>query len=170
MGNINFKGDSPIDYAGVHVILDNMEDDCRVCNQAKRKEEGILCDRCCMRSNSTYVRKTGEKRSRVCPSTKVFKHFGLINLAAMGKHMFFYFLDNPWLDFTYPELPDEDLFGQVSKEKAIELGLDPKEYGRDFLWHIHHGNREYWNDSKWNLLLCLNTEHMAFDTMYTIKD
>jgi hypothetical protein len=160
MSNINFKGDEPVDFEGILELLRSMEGDCRICDHVERKKQGNLCCNCCMRSNSTYG-KGDSKRSRVYPSSRVFKKFGLINLPAMGKHMLYHFLDHPELNFTYPPLPDEDLFGVISKEKAVSLGLDP-EAGKNFLWHIHHENGNYWDDSEDNKMLCLNTEHPKF--------
>ena len=152
MSNINFKGNGPIDFEGIRKFLETMEDDCRICDHAKRKLEGKLCNNCCMRSNSSY----DEKRRRVYPGA-IFKQFGLINLPAMGKHMFFYFLDHEELDFTYPVIPDKDLIENVNRD--VYPNAKNKKY---FLWHIHHENEEYWNDSKYNLMLCLNTEHPNF--------
>ena len=160
MANINFKGNGRIDFEGIRALLESMEDDCRICNQAERKREGTLCRNCCMRSNSTYS-GDGSKRTRVYPSQKMFRQFGLINIPAMGKHTLYHFLDHPEMDFTFPVLPDEDLFGKISKQKAISLGLDPVN-GKNFLWHIHHENENYWDDSENNKMLCLNTEHPKF--------
>jgi len=161
MGNINFKGNGPIDYDGMQKVILSMEGDCRVCNHNEMKMQGTLCPNCCFRSNSVYEYVDGSKRTRVYPSQKIFGQYGLINCPAMGKHAFFHFLDNPEMDFTFPDLPDEDLWGIISKEKAIELGIDPKN-GRNFLWHMHHENEKYWDDREINRLLCLNTEHPKF--------
>lgn len=163
MSNINFKGNGSVDYEGIMRLLESMEGDCRICDHAERKRQGNLCPNCCMRSNSVYEGKT-IKRTRVYPSQKVFSQFGLINIPAMGKHTLYHFLDHPELDFTYPPLPDEDLFGTISKDKAVSLGLDPI-VGKNFLWHVHHENEEYWNDSKNNKMMCLNTEHPKFAIM-----
>ena len=167
MSNINFKG-GPIDYAGIRKVIDSMPRSCRECDWVEMKKQGNLCPNCCMKSNTTYITKTS-KRPRVYPSQKVFAKFGLINLPAMGKHMFFHFLDNEEMDFIYPPIPDEDLFGNISERLALQVGFDitdkkvrKKENIRFFLWHIHHENEKYWDDSKNNRLLCLNTEHPRF--------
>lgn len=161
MANINFKGTGPIDYDKIRAVIESMEDDCRICNHNERKIQGKLCQNCCFRSNSVYKYADGSQRTRVYPSKKIFGQYGLINLPALGKHMFFHFLDNEEMQFTHFELPDVDLWDKISKEKAIELGIDPIN-GKNFLWHIHHENEKYWDDRECNRLLCLNTEHPLF--------
>lgn len=162
MVNINFKGNGRIDFDGIRNLLESMEDDCRMCDHARKKREGNLCSNCCMGSNSSY----DEERRRVYPGM-AFSQFGLINLPAMGKHTLFWFLDRPWLNFTWPQLPEEDLLGNVSESRAVQLALNlsikrERDRVKIFLWHIHHESTEYWNDSENNTMLCLNTEHPWF--------
>jgi hypothetical protein len=125
-----------------------LKDECVDCNLHIRREENNICSDCNFRFNST--RATG--RRGVCPGS-IFKKYGLKNPGSMGKHTLYYFLYYPELNFEFPPLPDEDLFGKTSSEKT-------------FVWHIHHMNIEYWNDHIWNLLLCLNTEHRIFESVY----
>jgi hypothetical protein len=162
MVNINFKGNGNIDFEGIRNLIASMEDDCRICDRSTKEKEGNLCNNCCMGSNSSY----DEQRRRVYPGS-IFKQFGLINLPAMGKHTLFWFLDREHLNFTFPDLPDEDLIGNVSEKRAIELGLnlaikEERDRVKVFLWHIHHESTEFWNDREDNTMICLNTEHPWF--------
>lgn len=156
MSNINFK-DGPINYNGIwSLIKQTNENNCRTCDLDKRKKNNTICEDCPFRFNSSYD-STTRKRTRVYPGNE-FKQFGLKNLPAMGKHTLFYFLDHPELDFIWPELPDEDRFGNISKR------VDP-ENGKNFLWHLHHKNKKFYDDSKNNLERCLNTEHARIEHM-----
>jgi len=161
MANKSFKGNIPMDYDGMEDVIDSMAGDCRICNHNKRKKKGNLCSGCCFKSNSSYEYADGTKRTRVYPSQKIFGPFGLVNCQDMGKHHFFHFLENRELDFTYPDLPDIDLWKMISKAKCREVGISQRN-GRNFQWHIHHENEKYWDDRACNRLLCLNTEHPKF--------
>lgn len=74
-----------------------------------------------------------------------FKYAGINK--RIGKHYLFYFLNNPHLNFKLPPLPDYDLYGNYRYN-----------YKR-WEWHLHHEDGNELNDSEWNLILLLNTEH-----------
>ena len=44
MVNINFKGNGRIDFDGIRNLLESMEDDCRMCDHARKKREGNIGD------------------------------------------------------------------------------------------------------------------------------
>jgi len=66
-------------------------------------------------------------------------------------HLFF-FLNNPNLLWTFPELPEYDFLNNHISEKQ-------------FTWVIHHEDGNHWNDNIWNHILCLNTEHRHFHNL-----
>jgi hypothetical protein len=134
-----------VDIRGIKSLL---KGECVDCNLHIRRIENNICSNCNFGFNTQYA----TKRGRVCPSS-IFRKYGVLNPDYMGKHKLYYLLHYPELNFELPHLPDEDLFGNTSSDKK-------------FVWHIHHLNREYWNDSIWNLLLCLNTEHNQFDALW----
>jgi len=140
------KGENmQVDLDGIYSLI---TEECVNCNLHTRRLEDNICFDCHFGFNTRY----NSKRSRVCPSSD-FKKYGLLKPGTMGKHKLYYFLHYPQLNFELPDLPDVDLFGNTSSKKT-------------FIWHIHHLNREYWNDSPWNLLLCLNTEHNKFGSLW----
>jgi hypothetical protein len=152
----------PINFDGIWGVINSMPNDCSICNLNNRRKNGTICEGCCMGFNSTYS-GDGSKRTRVCPSS-IFKQFGLKDVSAMGKHTLFYFLHHPEMNFTFPDLPDEDLLGNISKDKARLLGWSEeriKKEAKTFIWHIHH-EKKYFNDRKEYIILCLNTEHRGY--------
>jgi len=131
---------------------------CYRCNVHLMDLEGRLCRGCPFCFNS----RIEGKRSRVYPG-KEFKRFGWNFGQRYGKHHFFWFMYHPWANCQFPEYPDEDLLGNkiaIVDSNGRKISGDGT---KKFLWHIHHLNGNYWDDSPWNLLLCLNTEHGFFE-------
>jgi hypothetical protein len=131
---------------------------CYKCNVHLMYLEGRMCSDCPFSFNS----RAENKRTRVYPGKK-FKRYGWNFGQKYGKHTFFYFMYHPWMNCKFPEYPDEDLLGNriaTLDERGRKISGDGT---KRFLWHIHHLNGNYWDDSPWNLLLCLNTEHGFFE-------
>lgn len=143
-----------VDHEGIHKRLKRYSDDdydCTVCHVQERAEKGTRCDDCPFRFNSI-----GPKgNSRIYPGAE-FKKYGLKDTPHMGKHTLFYFLYHPWLNFTFPDPPEKDIFGRKVGDK---LNDKSKKVITSFRVVIHHMNKKFYDDSKYNLLLCLHTEH-----------
>jgi hypothetical protein len=131
---------------------------CWRCNVHVMSLEGRQCPDCPFKFNS----RVEGKRSRVYPGKK-FRKYGWAYGQKYGKHTFFYFLYHPWMNCQFPNYPQVDLLGNrkaiLDSSGRIISGRGTKR----FQWHIHHLNGNYWDDSPWNLLLCLNTEHGFFE-------
>jgi len=156
MANINFCGENGVDFSGIKGLLCF---DCITCNLYLKFLTDCICSKCPFSSNSTMKDKTTKKnRIRIYPG-KEFKKYGLINLPAMGKHTLFYFLYNEELNFKWPEIPQVDLLENLNKQY-----YPLEDNNKKFIWHLHHENGNYWDDSCWNLFLCLNTEHGFFES------
>lgn len=134
-----------LNVAGIWSLL---KADCVTCDMHMRREVGTRCPDCNFIFNSKYNHKkqgTKPSRSRVGCGAK-FKQFGLNeNYSHVGKHQLYFFLFHPELNFKLPEFPSHDMFGNPQTP--------------NWYWHIHHLNHLYWDDSKDNLMLCINTEH-----------
>ena len=138
---------------------------CPRCNVYMMYLEGRLCKGCPFKLCSGAVSKhqKGKKRLRPYPGEK-FKKYGWNFGQKYGKHTFFYFMYHPWMNCKFPPYPEEDLLGQgiaILNERGEKISDDTTT--KKFQWHIHHWNGNYWDDSPWNLLLCLNTEHGLFE-------
>lgn len=109
---------------------------CMMCDVEKRiKVFGNQCDDCVFILHS----KSGK-----IGCGKEFRKYGIINPAELGRHQAIYFNNHPELKYSWPRIPDFDIFGQTNKK---------------LLWHLHHLNGIHTDDRIINLLLCLNTEH-----------
>lgn len=137
---------------------------CIQCNYHMMKLENRVCPNCPFKSNSkpSAGKKYKSHRCRVYPG-QGFRRYGWNFGQKYGKHTFFYFMYYPWMNCQFPEYPDEDLLGNkiaILDSNGVKISGDDT---KKFLWHIHHINGNYWDDSPWNLLLCLNTEHGLFE-------
>jgi hypothetical protein len=65
----------------------------------------------------------------------------------LPKSHYFYFIYHKELNWKFPVLPDLDLY---NKSKSTH---------KKWNWIIHHEDLNHSNDSKWNLILLINTEH-----------
>jgi len=84
-----------------------------------------------------------------------FANYGIVNPNDFGKYQLMYFLYYSWLDFRWPVI---DPIGT--------LDVFGNEITEDTQWHIHHMDGVYFNDSRWNLLLCYNSEHQTFERKF----
>jgi hypothetical protein len=119
---------------------------CICCNLHYMRSSGQRCKNCPFIFNSSH----GNDATKISPGSK-FKLFGVPNATNFGKYHLFYFLYYPELNFTLPSIPPFDLFGNPTTDKTK--------------WAIHHINGQNWDDTIWNLLLVLNTEHPYFESL-----
>lgn len=133
----------------INGVIGLLKKDCIMCNLTLRKAAFCICKDCPFIFSSRTNKENNPNTTRTRTGCgKPFRKYG-INWA-MGKERLFYFLYHPELDFEWPPLPEYDTLGNHHTEKK-------------FMWAIHHINGLYWDDSPWNLLLCLNTEHGYFE-------
>lgn len=130
-----------IDIPGIWSLI---KYECIICNLNKMRDDENRCNDCNFVLNSSTKRKGGIVESRVGCGAK-FKEFGLIRPNDVGKYQLLFFLYYPEYNFKLPEMPKQDMFGNIKTE--------------NWYWHIHHLNEIYYDDRKDNLCLCLNTEH-----------
>ena len=81
---------------------------------------------------------------------KLFKKIGVP--LGLEKCKLFYFIYYPELNWKFPILPEYDF-------------LNNNKHSKQFNWVIHHEDGNHHNDNKWNLILCLNTEHRHFHNL-----
>ena len=67
----------------------------------------------------------------------------------MYKQHIMYFSYYPELNFTFPELPEYDFLGIHRSQRAC------------WRWELHHEDGNHYNDSVWNTVLVLHTEHRS---------
>ena len=116
-------------HVNIKLITELLKDDCIDCNIRNR----VRCVDC------PFV----FDKPRVLLS-QLFIDRGIKKIQ---KHELYFFLYNPHLMWSYPELPDYDFNNNYFKN-----------YKR-WNWVVHHEDGNHWNDNIWNLLLVLNTEH-----------
>jgi hypothetical protein len=120
-----------------------------ICNLALRMKTGTRCKPCHF-STSSGGRKGNPNYFNIgCTPKAIFKKYGIEKPNELGKPRLYYFLYNPQLNFQYPSIPEVDIFG-------IETGPTSQ-------WLLHHVNKNNFDDSPWNLLLCLRNEHAYFE-------
>lgn len=112
-----------------------MKVECTTCNVRKKVKEKCRCKDCPF----SYSGDIGTGRK--------FKKFGI--QCGTVKHFLYYFIYHPELNGKLPKLPEVDSLGRNRKTK------------KRWCWLIHHKDENHNNDSKENLLLILNTEHMS---------
>jgi len=135
---------------------------CHKCNVHLMSLEERQCPDCPFSFTSRYGTLKMKRRCRVYPGKK-FKKYGWNFGQKYGKHTFFFFMYYPWMNCQFPPYPQKDLLGiriATLDENGRKISGDGT---KKFQWHIHHINGNYWDDSIWNLLLCLNTEHGWFE-------
>ena len=138
-----------VDIKGVLSILNPEKEKgkyCVCCNLHYMRSSKLRCKECPFVFNSTH----GNDASKISPGSK-FKQYGIPDATKFGKYHLYYFLYYPELNFEYPSIPQVDMFGN--------------ETTRNIIWIIHHINGFNWDDTIWNLLLVLNTEHNYFEQM-----
>ena len=119
--------------------LNFLKKECINCNIREKRSKNIRCSDCFfMLQNEGSI------------SGKIFKEYGLYLLP---KKYVYYFLYNPDLNWTLPSLPEVDFIGNKRQDRIR------------WEWVIHHEDGNPWNDSKENLILCLNTEHRYFHNL-----
>ena len=128
----------------IHEILKH---DCMTCDFWEKFKSKIKCDDCPF-TKSSQGAVTGKK----------FKKYGI--KVGIPKQYLYYFLNHPELNWKLPNIPDEDY-----------LGNSRLNYNR-WNWEIHHEDGNHWNDSEWNQLLVLFTEHshLHWDENNPMKD
>ena len=132
---------------------------CWKCNVHVMSSEGRQCKCCPFVFNS----RGATSRSRVYPG-KEFKKYGWTFGQKYGKSHFFYFMYHPWANCQLPALPQVDLLGNIKATLDSNGRIISGRGTKKFQWHLHHINGNYWDDSYFNLLLCLNTEHGFFES------
>lgn len=131
-------------------IISLLRKDCVTCNVSLRKHLKTRCDPC------HFSPKSGDRKSNAnfiplgATPKAIFKKYGIENPGELGKTRLYYFLYHPELNFKYPPIPQFDIFGNPTDEKAQ--------------WLIHHMNKNNCDDSPWNIILCLRkNEHSYFE-------
>jgi hypothetical protein len=115
-------------------VLDKLQKECSECDIITKHKQKNKCHDCYfnvdIHSNSAYTNK------------KITNNF---NIKALRKHHFHFFIYNMNLNFKLPKKPKIDLEGNIVKENDH--------------WVIHHEDENHLNDSNWNLILLLHSEH-----------
>jgi hypothetical protein len=143
-----------IDYKEIWSLL---RPDCVICNWAFEVANGTQCKKCPFISGSW---STGKNLKKKLPRpgcgvkfTEAFQHLNLVFKNCIGKHQLFYFLYHPELKFKYPEIPEQNFLGDDRNAK-------------NWFWILHHTNGNFWDDRKFNLMLCLcGAEHLFFEKL-----
>jgi hypothetical protein len=141
-----------IDYTPILNLLTSY---CDVCQWAYEVANGTKCKKCPFVSASWGTGK-GVKKKLPRPGcgaelVNELKKLGLTFKNSLGKHQLFYFLHHPELNFKYPEIPEQNFLGDDRN-------------GKNWFWIIHHCNGNFWDDRKFNLMLCLcGAEHLFFE-------
>jgi len=117
------------------MIIYELKDDCVSCNVVNKKNNNERCNNCIfvIYANDRPVINKNIRRK--------------YNLPLLTKSYFYYLLYHPELNWKLPNLPMRDYLGNYSYDK------------KNWFWVIHHEDLNHFNDSKWNLILMLNTEH-----------
>jgi len=109
---------------------------CINCNIYDKKEKNERCTSCFFKIGSD-----GAETSKILYNTLYKIPIGI------PKPKLFYFLYYPELNFSFPTLPNVDLFGNEKYNR------------KKWNWVIHHEDGNHYNDNIWNLILLLNIEH-----------
>jgi len=159
MGRCFVAAGAIVDFVGINNCV---KPECRACDVDSKKKTGQKCPDCPFAHNSIIVSTNKERRTRICVKSE-FKTFGLTDFQELGKHKLFFFLDHPEMNFTMPDLPDEDFLGN-KRGSYDENGRLIRGSGKHFVWHFHHENGLFYDDNSNNLVLCLNTEHKWWES------
>ena len=117
---------------------------CVCCNLHYMRSSKQRCKDCPFIFNSSH----GNDATKISPGSK-FSKLGIPGAEKYGKYHLFYFLYYPELNFTLPPIPEKDLFDNLTTNTTQ--------------WIVHHINGFNWDDTIWNLMLVLNTEHNYFE-------
>ena len=160
-----------IDYVSLKAAV---KPECEKCNLREIKISD-RCDGCLFTTSSKSV---GDKKREEQGLPPVKIRFGvtteMVNygfpagpkLSNYGKHQVHMFLHYPDLGGCgYPRMPQFDLMRQINSNTVdIAMAIDYTKF-KQLRWDVHHINRHYWDDSKENLCLCLNSEHKTIEDM-----
>jgi len=158
-----------IDIGG---LRNQIKYDCETCNLRTLPVES----RCIPCNFILHSKSVGDKK-RLAEGNKPLKsRFGLSAILKefgfpkdstfnnFGKHQIFLFLHYPELGgIGTPLVPDMDLFRKINAESVDFAMIIDYTKIKKLQWNVHHINKQYWDDRKENLCLCLNSEHKVIE-------
>ncbi len=116
-------------------MIYELKEECVTCNVVSKKHDNTRCNDCCF---AIYA------DDYPVINSKIRKKY---ELPLLTKSHFYYLSYHPELSWKLPILPEKDYLENWKYKK------------KKWFWVIHHEDMNHFNDSEWNLLLLLNTEH-----------
>jgi len=133
-----------------------LKPDCVTCNTHERQLNNDQCSDCKLLLSASNYRNENQQKRRPRPALSAeFKKYGITQPSHVGKHQLYFFLHHSYLNFKFPDFPDFDMFGNPKKDSWV--------------YHIHHLNRIWYDDSSTNLVALLPSEHPFFEKSNVIK-